>query len=127
MMAINNISYIYSQTPSTILVSTERVFNFGKIKEMDGKVSHTFILCNRSKSLITIENVATGCSCVSFEYSKEPIKPGDKRQLVVTYNPAYRPGFFSKEIVILSNKRQNYTRLWIKGDVVAYEPGSSAK
>lgn len=116
-----NIHFLYSQTPSTTLISTERAFDFGQIKEKDGKVSHTFTFQNRGKSLVTIENVATGCGCVTFEYSKEPIKPGEIRELTATYNPAYRPGFFSKEIVVLSNNRQNYTRIWIKGDVIPSE------
>lgn len=118
IVSMVNIHALYSQTLSTTLVSTEKVFNFGQIEEKEGKVSHTFIFQNRGKSLIAFENVATGCGCVDFEYSKEPIKPGESRKLTVTYNPAYRPGFFSKEIVVLSNSRQNYTRIWIKGDVI---------
>lgn len=109
---------LYSQTPSTVFVSTERVFDFGQIEEKDGKVSHTFIFQNKGETRVAMENVATGCSCVEFEYSKEPVNPGESRELTVTYNPAYRPGFFSKEIVVLSNNRQNYTRIWIKGSVI---------
>ena len=36
----------------------------------------------------------------------------------VTYNPAYRPGFFSKEVVVLSNNNANYNRIWVKGTVI---------
>lgn len=121
IVSMTNIHTLYSQTPSTTLVSTEKVFNFGEIKEKEGKVSHSFIFQNRGKSPIAFENVATRCGCVEFEYSKEPIKPGESRKLTVTYNPAYRPGFFSKEIVVLSNNRQNYMRIWIKGDVISCE------
>lgn len=96
----------------------ERVFDFGEIEEKDGLVSHEFVFKNRGQKTISISNVTSGCGCVSFEFPKEPVRPNAGGKVEVTYNPAYRPGFFSKEIAVLTNNNANYNRIWVKGTVV---------
>ncbi len=111
-------SWLRAQEVSTSLVFEERVFDFGKIQEKDGKVSHTFVFKNEGKTPIIISDITSGCGCTSHDYTKAPIKPGEKGKVIISYNPAYRPGFFSKEIVVHSNSRKNFNRIWIKGTVV---------
>ena len=100
------------------LVFEERVFDFGEIKEEDGLVSHEFEFRNVSQKVLSINGVTSGCGCVQFEYPKEPLRPNATGKVKVTYNPAYRPGFFSKEVVVLSNNNANYNRIWVKGTVI---------
>lgn len=96
------------------LVFEERVFDFGEIKEEDGLVSHEFEFRNVSQKVLSINGVTSGCGCVQFEYPKEPLRPNATGKVKVTYNPAYRPGFFSKEVVVLSNNNANYNRIWVR-------------
>ena len=110
---------VYSQTFSESLSFKERSYDFGKIQEKDGLVSHEFIFQNISKKPVAISGVFSGCGCVNFEYPKRPIKPNEKGTVKVYFNPAYRPGFFSKEIVVMTNDNKNYTRIWVKGTVEA--------
>lgn len=109
---------LFAQTPSSQLSYDKRIHDFGEIQEKDGKVSHTFIFTNTSKVPVVIGGTHSGCGCTSTDYTKEPIKPGSTGKVTVTYNPANRPGFFSKEIVVFSNNAKNYTRIWVKGTVV---------
>ena len=105
----------YAQTLSDELVFEERVFDFGEIKEENGLVSHEFEFKNVSQKVISINGVTSGCGCVQFEFPKEPLRPNATGKVKVPYNPAYRPGFFSKEVVVLSNNNANYNRIWVKG------------
>lgn len=98
----------------------KRVHDFGEIQEKDGKVSHTFIFTNTTKVPIVINGTHSGCGCASSEYSKRPIKPGETGEVTITYNPAHRPGFFSKEVVIYFNNGKDFTRIWIKGTVISF-------
>jgi hypothetical protein len=109
-----------AQTASTALQVDKLVHDFGEILEKAGKVSHTFIFTNTTKIPIAINGVRSGCGCTSSEYTKGPIKPNETGEVTVTYNPAYRPGFFSKEITLLFNNGKNYTRVWIKGIVISF-------
>ena len=52
------------------------------------------------------------------QYSKEPIKPGESGEIVVTYNGAGKfPGHFRKSITIRSNAKKEIVRLYIEGDM----------
>lgn len=68
-------------------------------------------------SIFTVMGQSLGCSCVRADYPKDVIRPGKRGVVKICYNPAYRPGFFSKEIVILSNNNAHYNRIWVKGTV----------
>lgn len=111
-------SNIYSQIYSENLKFKERVFDFGKVIEADGIVSHDFLFTNTSGKAVSIAGVTSGCGCVAAEYPQYPIKSGVSDKIKVYFNPAYRPGFFSKEIVVLCNDNAYYTRIWVKGTVI---------
>lgn len=112
---------LYSQENPASLSFDERVFDFGNILERNGKVSHIFFFKNTGKTPVIINDIVSGCGCTNHEYSKKPIKPGEKGKITISYNPAYRPGFFSKEIVIFSNNRKAINRVWVKGSVIPFE------
>lgn len=105
---------------SADLVFEERVFDFGEIEEAKGAVSHEFKFKNIGQKVVALNRMTSGCGCVQFEFSKEPVRPNGTGKVKVTYNPAYRPGFFSKEVVVLSNQT-NYNRIWVKGTVIPCE------
>ncbi len=109
-----------AQVPSKVFIPVERVHNFGKILEKNGKVSNTFYFRNIGKKPIVIENISIWCGCTTYSYTKAPIKPGGKGIVKVTYNPYNRPGFFSKEIVIITETGKCYTRIWVKGNVTPF-------
>lgn len=112
--------FVYAQEPelSRNIQFKERVFDFGEIKEEDGIVFHEFVFENIGSGIVHINGISTGCGCVQYEFPKEPIRPGASGKVRVGYNPAYRPGFFSKEVVVLSNNNANYNRIWVKGTVL---------
>lgn len=102
-------------------VYDERVHDFGTIEEAKGKVSHTFTFTNEGSEPVSISDIRLWCGCTEASFTKNPIRPGEYAKVTLTYNPAYRPGKFSKETVVLLNEGKSYTRIWIKGDVVAME------
>jgi hypothetical protein len=112
---------VTAQELSRTLVFDERVFNFGTIREQDGKVSHTFYFRNTGKQPVTVSDVNTGCSCVGNVLRKGAIKPGEKAALTITFDPGYKSGFVSKEIFIFSENGKAYNHVWVEGTVVAGE------
>lgn len=92
----------------------KKVYNFGKIKEKDGKVSHVFRFTNGSKIPVAITMVDASCGCTTAEYTHEVIRPGKSGMVKVTFNPAFRPGHFSKEVRVLLNNGRYYVRCWWK-------------
>lgn len=95
--------------------------NFGTFDEADGAVSHVFTFKNEGDAPFVIENVATTCGCTTPSYSRQPIRPGQSGEITITYDPAGRPGRFSRDIIIVSNARKNRNILTVKGVVNARE------
>lgn len=93
------------------------VWDFGTIKEVDGAVSHRFEFTNTGKTPFVIETVTTSCGCTTPKYSREPILPSKKGYVEITFDPEGRPGSFRKDIVIVSNNRNNRNTLVISGTV----------
>ncbi len=93
-------------------------YDFGKIKEQDGKVSYTFKFKNTSNKPLVVTRVQASCGCTTPEWTKEPISGGKSGVVTVTYNPAHRPGVFHKTITVYSNIAEGKTILSIKGEVI---------
>ena len=112
---------LYAQTPSTAISFEERVHDFGTIAEKDGKVSHTFVFQNKGTTPVVINDIYSACGCIGKVMSAEAIKPGAKGKVLITFNPAYKAGQFSKEIIVYSNNGQQYNRIWVEGKITAME------
>jgi hypothetical protein len=94
-------------------------YDFGKNVMQMKPASATFTITNAGKEPVTITLVQPSCGCTSPKYTKEPIKPGDKGEVVLTYD-AKNSGYFSKSAQVKLNDGQKYM-LTIKGDVQKVE------
>lgn len=117
LVLLINCTHLYSQTTAKSISFEERVFNFGRIYENKGRVSHTFTFLNKGNTPVVIEKITTGCGCTTYSYTKSPIKSGQKGNIIVSFDPEHRQGFFSKEITVFSN-HNSISRVWIKGYVM---------
>lgn len=77
--------------------------DFGTINEADGKVSCTFEIENVGDEPLVILGVYVSCGCTTYEFSKEPIAPGEKGSVRVTLDPTGREGTYIKSIHIYTN------------------------
>lgn len=98
---------------------TRSVYDFGTIREADGKVSCTFEYVNRGKQPVVIDQVNVSCGCTTPEFSRKPILAGERGQMKVTFDPANREGEFAKEITVFTGGRRYRTTLRITGNIIA--------
>ena len=75
----------------------------GKINEADGRVTTVFEFTNEGMVPLVLTNVRASCGCTTPKWTREPIEPGQKGNITVTYNPNGRPGRFQKTVTITSN------------------------
>ncbi|MGC9152030.1 MAG: DUF1573 domain-containing protein [Microbacter sp.] len=110
--------FVFGQQRSKpIPVFPEKVYNFGVIPESAGKVTHSFEFSNQGDAPLVIQQVIASCGCTTPVWPKEPIPPGGKGAIQVTYSTYDRPGTFNKTIVIYNNSTINPVTLIIKGEV----------
>jgi hypothetical protein len=95
----------------------EEKHDFGKIPQ--GKpVTTEFVYTNIGEEPLILTNVQPTCGCTVADYTKAPVKKGDKGVIKITYNAAV-PAPFSKSIVVTSNAKTPQKYLTIVGEVVA--------
>lgn len=92
-------------------------YDFGELKEADGKVTYSFEFTNSGGQPLVVHNVSASCGCTTPEWSKMPIAPGGKGFVKATFDPANRPGAFNKTITVSSNSSEQTTILRIVGKV----------
>ena len=92
--------------------------NFGKFSKNDPIVKCSFKFTNTGTAPLVIHQAFASCGCTVPTFTKEPIKPGEKGVIDVTYNGTDKfPGHFQKTITIRSNAVSEVTRLIIEGDM----------
>ena len=90
--------------------------DFGTFSEASPVVSCTFTFTNVGDKPLVINQAVASCGCTVPEYTKDPIQPGEKGSIKVTYNGTGKfPGHFKKSITVRTNGKVEMTRLYIEG------------
>ena len=80
------VGFVVAQSgKGAVISSAAPEFDFGIIKEANGKVSHTFVIKNVGDAPLVITRVATPCACTTPEYSQEPIAPGREGKITLSF------------------------------------------
>lgn len=96
----------------------ETTFDFGNIKENGGPVSHEFRFKNVGDGKLVIHSAKAECGCTKPEFPENAIFPDKEGIIKVTYNPAGRPGSFTKVVTVRCNGIPGKVNLKIRGSVV---------
>lgn len=91
-------------------------YDFGKILQGE-VVSYTFHFTNTGNAPLLITGVEKSCGCTASEYVREPIAPGEKGQIKITYDSKGHHGFQSKSLMVNANTNPSQTVLRIKAEV----------
>jgi len=90
--------------------------NFGEIPK-GTPVTAVYEFTNTGKQPLIITEVKKTCGCTVPTWPREPIMPGAKAAIKATYNAA-NSGSFNKRITVVSNAKENYIYLSLKGTVI---------
>jgi hypothetical protein len=112
--AVTNLSFVQAQ-PKIVFDSESH--DFGSFKESAGPQTFSFDFTNKGNSPLILNAVNASCGCTTPEWTRQPVAPGAKGFIKVTYNPANRPGSFNKTINVQSNAENTSVILTIQGKV----------
>jgi hypothetical protein len=104
--------------PVMHFVDTEH--DFGKVIQGE-KVTYAFRFDNTGKSDLLITSVSSSCGCAVPAYTTEPIAPGQKGNVKVTFDSSNRRGFQNKTVTVVTNTHPSSHLLQIKAQVVVPE------
>ena len=103
----------------------EEKHDFGKVPQ-GTPVTTVFEFTNIGKEPLILTNVQPTCGCTIADFTKTPVKQGEKGLIKITYNAAFAAPF-TKTIVVTSNATTPTKNLIIVGEVIAAKPTSSSK
>ena len=116
MMLASLVAYAQQEQPEIKFDKT--VHNFGTFSEKTPVQTAVFAFTNIGKAPLIINQAIASCRCTIPSYTKEPIMPGEKGTVKVTYNGKGKfPGHFKKSITIRTNGKVEMVRLYIEGDM----------
>jgi len=91
------------------LVISENEVDLNRIKT-NMPVSKIITLTNEGPKPLNIRKVVSNCDCLIFSLQKDELAPGEKTELVFTFDPKGRKGIDHKTLTIFSNDPLNPTR-----------------
>jgi len=100
-----------------VLVFDAMEYDFGRIPERGGKVSHTFSFVNTGDTPAIITEVSVSCKCTRVDYPRKPVTPGQRAEITVIYDPKGQHGVFYKAIQVLSTTPDRRQIITVKGEV----------
>ena len=113
LMLVCSIAYASAQAE---IKFDKLTHDFGTFPESSPVVTCTFTFTNTGNQPLVINQAVASCGCTVPEYSKDPIQPGAKGTIKVTYNGTGKfPGHFKKSITIRTNGKVEMTRLYVEG------------
>ena len=118
---------LVAMSQKAVISFEEKTHDFGKVNEEDGKITHVFDFVNKGISPLVVSRVQASCGCTTPVWTKEPVEPGKKGTITVTYNPTGRPGAFTKTITVYSNAIDEQLVLTIHGEVIPKANGENSE
>lgn len=93
---------VVSNQPLTTVALSESNFDFGNIKKGD-KVNHVYEITNTGTNPLVISEVKPGCGCTAPEFTKEPILPGKKGKITLSFDSSSFDGSVQKFADVFAN------------------------
>lgn len=116
VMLFAGISFATAQEQQAQIKFDKTLINFGTFSEADPVQECTFTFTNIGTAPLVINQAVASCGCTVPAYTKEPIAPGKKGEIKVTYNGKGKfPGHFKKSITVRTNGQPEMTRIYIEG------------
>lgn len=93
--------------------------DLGQIHEAKGNATFTYNFTNTGTEPLIIVSVSNGgCGCTKPSFPKEPIAPGKKGKVSITFNPAGRRGDLNREVTVRTNGKPKTVKLRFSGVVI---------
>lgn len=97
---------------------TETLHDYGDL-QLNGDGTFEFEFTNSGNEPLILSRPRSSCGCTVPTWPRQPILPGEKEKIKVTYNTA-KAGPFNKTVTVMSNAKSNSNVvLRIKGTVLA--------
>ncbi len=93
--------------------------DFGTVKAKDGTVTMRYPFTNTGDEPVGIVTVTNGgCGCTKPEFPQKPVRPGEKGEIVIRFNPATFRGEVNRVVKVQTSSQKKRIKLTFSGVVV---------
>ncbi len=121
------LSFLFVAMVSTIMMAQavikfeKTTIDFGTFNENKVQVG-SFVFTNTGDKPLVIQQAYGSCGCTVATPPKDPIAPGAKGVIKVSYNGKGKfKGFFKKAITVRSNASNSIVRVYLQGNMLVDE------
>ena len=108
---------VSAQQADTTVVFDKLTHDFGAVMKSDEAQEYSFEFTNNGRRPVIIQKVATSCGCTGSGWTKEPVAPGKKGYVKVTYRPSRVTAFNQSVTVNIAGGNPETVVLHIRGNV----------
>lgn len=105
-----------SNQPTTTIALSESNFDFGNIKK-GTKVNHVYEVTNTGTNPLIISEVKPGCGCTAPEFTKDPIMPGKKGKITLSFDSTNFDGAVQKYADVFANVEKAPIKLTFNANI----------
>jgi len=110
--------------PTTSIAFAETTFDFGTVTEGE-VVSHTYTFTNSGTETLVLSDAKGSCGCTVPSWPREPIAPGESKEMTVTFNSKNKKGKRNQKVTVTANTNPPQTFIYLTGEVAA-DPNAPA-
>ncbi len=99
-----------------VMKFSELEYDFGTI-DQGSKVEHIYEFTNEGSADLVISAVKPSCGCTVPDYTKTPVKPGEKGEIKVTFDTAGKSGNQQKTVTVNANTEKGTETLSFKANI----------
>ncbi len=103
MALIDSLSNPVVAAGSEVMCFDDVRIEAGEMNEDSAPSEYVFRWTNRGRVPLAVTFVQTTCGCAAPSYDRNPVRPGEKGTLKVTYHPKGHPGGFLRRIFVYTN------------------------
>lgn len=103
---------------------TDTLHDFGTIPADSALQRHRFIFKNTGDMPVAVVDVALSCHCLTADYTRGIVQPGDTGHVTLTYDGRGTEGYFNKKARVRFNSPRIH-ELWVRGEAVTASSASS--
>lgn len=105
-------------TQGAQITFVDTLHDFGSIPTEDGLQQHCFVFKNTGDVPAAVVDVVLSCHCLSAEYTRGIVQPGDTGHVTLTYDGRGTSGYFNKKARVRFNSPRVH-ELYVKGEILS--------
>ena len=105
-------------TQGAEITFADTLHDFGSIPVENGLQQHLFVFKNTGNVPAAVVDVALSCHCLSADYTRGIVQPGDTGHVTLTYDGRGTSGYFNKKARVRFNSLRVH-ELYVKGEILS--------